>query len=37
MKRARRHRDECVEGSYKAGWWDGHMRCLQLMLEMEDE
>jgi hypothetical protein len=37
LERAAHYRDDCIEGTYQAGWWDGYIRCLQLILEMEEE
>jgi hypothetical protein len=32
-----KHRNDCVEGSYSAGYWDGYIRALQHVLEAENE
>jgi hypothetical protein len=37
LKRGRKARADAIEGSYASGWWDGHNRCCELLLDMEHE
>lgn len=34
---ALRHYDETVEGSFTQGYWNGYIRALEHIIEMEDE
>jgi hypothetical protein len=34
---ALRHYDETVDGSFTQGYWNGYIRALEHIIEMEDE